>query len=91
MAEKESAASLQEKRKIVHIRAGKIIQANLEHMQYDMCRDNAELGKVREERNVLAQEEDDKINLPTSMTEDKSRTLSLTSTSSFTTFFFLWR
>lgn len=50
--QQEPTASFEEHSKIFHVRPGEVIQADFEHVQDDMRRDDAKLCQVREESDV---------------------------------------
>lgn len=53
IAQQIPPTSFKEHGQIIDISPGKVVQANLEHMQNNMGRYHAELCKISEERNVL--------------------------------------
>ena len=51
--QQKSSATFEQERNVLNVRAGEVIQADLEHMQNDMRWDDPEFGEVRQESYVL--------------------------------------
>ena len=52
-SQQESSAAFEQDGKVVDVCAMEVVQANLEHVQDDMRRDNPELRQVRDEGQIL--------------------------------------
>lgn len=83
MTEKKSSASFKEQSNIVHICAHKVIQADFEHMENDVRRNDTELREIGEESDVLIH------SLTIARKRDRRCTFNRMSVNSLTMVFFL--